>query len=365
MKIPVELAQEIVLSLQEVLRQELNFMDQEGMIIASTDRSRIGQSHAGALAVLKQGKAVRVQGDHQYHGAKKGINVPVFFHDDIIGVIGLTGEEKDVAGYGEILQRMTEILIKDMYLRTTKQQQIDHERLLVERIQHQEDLHPLQLQEYAALEQETMQVVCGLPATSLTAVQIQQLHQWLDACPCRDALILRAIYEQRIYLFFKAAAQSSYTTFFQGLQEQGFMISWGSGKAYCDIKQLHLSLQQAYMAAAWNHDYTKQLLLPYEAMGMGLVLGHTRREDAQDLIELVFHDIPEKRRQDICATLRLYEKHNGSILHCAKELYMHKNSFQYRLVSIKQQTGLDPRQLRDFVLLKTAATLYEMTAKKD
>ena len=53
MTISSKLAQNIVQSIKEIIHHEINFMNMEGVIIASTDPVRIGQQHEGALKVLK------------------------------------------------------------------------------------------------------------------------------------------------------------------------------------------------------------------------------------------------------------------------------------------------------------------------
>lgn len=44
----------------QILRTNVNVMDERGLIIASGDRARIGTRHEGALLVLAQGRAVEV-----------------------------------------------------------------------------------------------------------------------------------------------------------------------------------------------------------------------------------------------------------------------------------------------------------------
>ncbi|HMU17861.1 MAG TPA: sugar diacid recognition domain-containing protein, partial [Thauera aminoaromatica] len=54
------LAQSIVDRAMQILRTNVNVMDERGLIIASGDRARIGSRHEGALLVLAQGRAVEV-----------------------------------------------------------------------------------------------------------------------------------------------------------------------------------------------------------------------------------------------------------------------------------------------------------------
>ena len=61
--------------------------------------------------------------DGQYHGCRKGINLPVFLNDQIIGVIGITGEVAEVMKYAKVLKKMTEILVLDLFSYHKKSQQ--------------------------------------------------------------------------------------------------------------------------------------------------------------------------------------------------------------------------------------------------
>ena len=60
MTISSKLAQNIVQSIKEIIHHEINFMNMEGVIIASTDPVRIGQQHEGALKVLKTKRVPKV-----------------------------------------------------------------------------------------------------------------------------------------------------------------------------------------------------------------------------------------------------------------------------------------------------------------
>ena len=51
MKINTELAQKIVESLRDTIEQDINFIDSDGIIIASTDHRRINSLHEGALTL--------------------------------------------------------------------------------------------------------------------------------------------------------------------------------------------------------------------------------------------------------------------------------------------------------------------------
>jgi len=57
--------------------------------------------------------------------------------------------------------------------------------------------------------------------------------------------------------------------------------------------------------------------------------------------------------------LMVFSRNNGSINATSEELFVHKNTLQYRLKKVKEITGYDPRKLRDFTILYLAILLYK------
>lgn len=89
----------------------------DGIIIVSSDAQRIGTFHEGAMISVKEKRKVIIRKeDEQYlQGVKAGINLPVFFLNNVIGVIGITGEPERILPYGELLRKMTELLVQESY----------------------------------------------------------------------------------------------------------------------------------------------------------------------------------------------------------------------------------------------------------
>ncbi|QHE63522.1 hypothetical protein FHE72_22900 [Rossellomorea vietnamensis] len=93
MHITEELAYPIIEKLKTIVHYNINIMNESGVIVASTDSTRINQVHEGALYVLKQKSSLIIfENDlDKYHGSKEGINLPIEFMGEIIGVVGVTG----------------------------------------------------------------------------------------------------------------------------------------------------------------------------------------------------------------------------------------------------------------------------------
>ena len=101
------------------IKNDVNIMDRTGCIIASTDPQRIGALHVGAVNLMEsQLPELIVEKDCQ--GMKKGINLPLVIKDEIIGVVGITGDVDDVRTLGVVIKKITEILILDWYKNNQK-----------------------------------------------------------------------------------------------------------------------------------------------------------------------------------------------------------------------------------------------------
>lgn len=114
-------AQTIVEEISREIAENVNFMDGEGRIIASTDPVRIGMLHEGAARVIREHlKELYITSEMESTTARKGINLPITVNGEIVGVIGITGEKERVAGYGNIVRRMTEIMVEDSLSRDSR-----------------------------------------------------------------------------------------------------------------------------------------------------------------------------------------------------------------------------------------------------
>ena len=75
-----KLAQDFVEATSLLVGQRtINIMDQKGIIIASTEKHRIGDFHQGAAEVLETGKPVliKIEDLPRYPGTTEGYNMPM------------------------------------------------------------------------------------------------------------------------------------------------------------------------------------------------------------------------------------------------------------------------------------------------
>lgn len=116
MHITQKSAQNIVNEMKASIHRDINIMDENGVILASTDPARRGKLHQGALAIIREGlDCLTVRQDEPERGIQRGVNLPVTLRGQLEGVIGITGEPEEVAVFGEIIRHMTEIMLEAAY----------------------------------------------------------------------------------------------------------------------------------------------------------------------------------------------------------------------------------------------------------
>lgn len=88
-----------------VKTRTINIMDTNGIIIASSDKSRIGSLHSGAQEAIKTGRSVEIRPEDvlSYVGAKEGINTPIIHEGRIVGVVGIYGVPNEVRDTASLL----------------------------------------------------------------------------------------------------------------------------------------------------------------------------------------------------------------------------------------------------------------------
>lgn len=111
----------IVEEISKITNANTNLMNEKGIIIASTNRSRIGTLHKGAKKIIEENlKELHVSPELEDDFTKTGINLPIQVNYIPIGVIGITGPYEEVIKHASLVKRITEILVGESIRREKK-----------------------------------------------------------------------------------------------------------------------------------------------------------------------------------------------------------------------------------------------------
>lgn len=391
MQIDQNIATAIVTNIKEVLRHEINLFDTEGTIIASTDVLRIGTHHAGALYAVQHKCTVCVDDDHQYEGARNGINVPVMLDGEVVAVIGVTGKREEVESFSNIIRKMTEILIRENMERAAK---FDR-RMTMLNLLHQliADTPHEQVVSYLASAlafdpQRVSFVAIGRPASGSSGAHGYITGEQSDLIFTTAERQLRyfphsiyAVTAQEICLFldiedlaaaFGAQQADNWSDpdtapcvklllrladMFH--DELGLTYRFGIGTAARSITEFARSYREAGTALRWLQFQQNEQVCRYRDLDIGLIIPELATLHMEEYVEHIFQGLSEEQINACKTCFDAYTAHNGSITHAAQSLYIHKNTMQNHLNTIADLTGYNPRELSDYAILFFAFHIYD------
>jgi carbohydrate diacid regulator len=344
------LAQSIVDSVKNIVERDLNIIDQNGIIIASTDSSRIGTFHQAGYEVINSSESKSVDSDALYSGTKKGINYPIRVNDRTIGVIGITGHPDEVEKYGFLITKITEIFIKEAQLEhqiKTKQQMIRNAitSLIYNDAGNKSNI--LQVLNIDSSQKYTVMMI-RFPSSSVKTAENDIKSFFAEM----SVTIYTYLYPNEFIAFLNEmqykAILINYTKFDTVF---GSSIKAGIG-SLVSILSIHNSYQYAKTALDYAVKNHKSITFA-EDLNIQILL-----ESIDPTVKSDFkHKILSQLTPEDIQLLEVYFQHNFSLKETAEMLFLHKNTIQYRLSSIQKKTNLDARIFHDAVVLYLAISL--------
>jgi carbohydrate diacid regulator len=356
-QISPSLAQMIVDAAKEVIGKDINFIHLDGKVMASTDPARVGSFHAAALQVQEKGSVVEVSGNEAFKGARKGINYPVMIDQKMLGVIGISGDPEECKSLGFLLTKITEVLIKEQMIKSVIHS-LDELRSSIVRMlifeNEKEDAfmneHLQQLQ--YELEERAFVAIIHLPGlnnTSSLPVKMngilleQGIKLFTYLFPNQYAVIINESQYKTILQTFNSYFGSMNISYSIGIGSIGILEELA--KSYTHAK---LALKYALSKKITECEYTK--------LDLEMIMENIDVHIRNDYVGKLISELSEAEIN----LLHTYYNNNLSLKKTAEELFIHKNTLQYRLDKIARKTEANPRDYHDSVKLYVALLLQTL-----
>ncbi len=398
MKITQQLAQDIVNKTMKILGRNINIMDENGVIIGSGDKSRLNQFHEGAAQVIKEGKKLEIYSKDINHlvGAKPGINLPIEYNNEIIGVVGITGEPNEVSPFGEVIKMTVEMMLQQEFL--LKELQLEQQArenfiqdLISGRIGNNQELFitrgqivgydillprvalVVDIYQFERTTKQSLQTFKGMKEGEIylqrlkneVVTTIQEIFrdnpQEIVAYTGGDRFVVLKTIDQldseeilRKKLFRVGEQIKKIIS-----QKMNFKVTIGIGEYHQGIKGLSRSFKEAIQALDVGAKLERAgNIYHINDLGIGRILTEIRKDTQQEIIKKIFRtakDAKQKKvNETLLETLNAFFDNNLSISKTAQAIYIHRNTLLYRLKKIKELTGLDPKNFDDAVQLRIA-----------
>lgn len=365
-------ARAIVREMKEITGHDINIMDQQGVIFASTDPARVGQKHEGACQVLERGlKRLTVQEDSRPGGTRQGVNLPIHLDGQTVGVIGITGPPAAVDALGSVIKRMTEIMVRD----TRRQEQEDlldsARQCFIESWLFSEEPDEAELElrgnmlgiDLSAPWMIVILEVSAPPGQGRPEEQLREMRNALFLKHIRPYLNQRpnslcAVINQRILLLFQSRNRYevlSCVNQIRGELESAYQAEVrggmsAGGRSGLAVRRCYKEARTACQTARTGSGR----VLFYDEVSLEFIADSIAPSIRRDLTELVFAGCGQAEREEICQTVLQYFQCGGDVKQMADRLFVHKNTVHYHLQKIKDRTGYSIRDPKGSVLLYLA-----------
>ncbi len=343
-------AQQIVETVKDVSGHDINFIDKNGIIFASTDPMRVGDFHEIGLRVVKTGDPIEVETDDSFLGTHRGVNLPILWYGELIAAIGISGFPDEVRKYAYLAQRITTLILRE--------QELD------ERNGNEKAKLNYLIRSLTSAEKANMDFLIG---------NLKKYDLKMDTV-CRTIIVRRdtggrainiSQVETAVFGAFEQTGSALYTFHYPGdyiqIMEAVKFNQWAHvfrrlASSYTGILKIAVGSADTLMRQNRSFETAKIALLSlyseknfavYDHLDFDILLGSIPEHARNCFLEKTAFSLTKSDRE----LLETYFNSNMSLKATSEKLFMHKNTIQYKLDKIAREVGYNPRIFRDAVIL--------------
>lgn len=371
------LAQYIVDKTMKIINCNVNIMNNHGEIIGSGDTQRIGELHEGAVLAISQGRVVTIDNPtaKKLKGVKPGVNFPLKLKKEIVGVIGITGEPAQIIQFAELVS-MTAEMMMEQALSFNQQSQENRlkEEFILSIIQSDKTLsninewsRKLNIDLSLAYVAVIIEIESGQLGIQTAMEELQQIRNELETLTKLVAIkslteiviLLPALNKFNRWDFSEHKAKLEKLVSHTKLLSQ-FAIKISLGKYF---HQGNDTIARSYQTAKTALEIGKKRLPDcrnyyYQDLILPVLLDGLNQDwQAEELLSPLNKLKASDTNGLLQNTLETWFFNNLHNSNTAKNLFIHRNTLEYRLNNIAKLTGLDLSKFDDRVLLYIALQL--------
>lgn len=358
--------QKIVNRVMNILGKNINIMNEKGIIIASGDRRRIGTFHEAAKIAVESKREIIVDNDNMFKGCRKGVNLPIYNENRILGVIGITGEPSEIKGYGIIVKELVELMIQEDERRKTEMFQAKALMNFANELIKEQDKQNLEM---LSLRSRLIDFDLRIKRTIIVAdicnfskavegcgndqeITVQKLKQGIidsisSILNLKNDLIFN-LSEDRFIIF--KCFDGDVSLFCQSVEKTlkgnlGLQMYIGIGSLCNDIEDYYKSYMLANRVVNIGRKIDpKKLIYNADDYKLQLLLQSISEERKKEYMDSFGELLINKSKNNVSEmlnTARVYFEKGMNVKATAESMFIHRNTVLYRINKFKQQYGLD------------------------
>lgn len=370
------IAKQIVDRAKKIIAYSINVMDENGVIIGSSDPSRLHQTHEGALLAIRDNRTIEINDSvaSTLSGVKTGINLPIIYSEHVIGVVGISGTPEEVRSYGELVKMTAELIVEQAALMSQVQWNKRHREELLLQLIEGSSLNDGQLLSIAQrLDLDLSQprvatVIKVIPRAGepVTLEHLQKLVHLLEH-PERDNIVGIASVSMNEIVVLKPVTIVNYTWNRKEEQKRvaklvkridnecDFSIQMAIGDYFPGLIGLARSYETA-KATIESSTSNDDAVMFYQDRKLSVLISSIKQDPwrATQLKAPIEKLMAADSKQVLLKTLGTFFAQNCDLAQTCESLHIHRNTLRYRLDKIQQETNLDINKLDDKIQLYLA-----------
>ncbi|MGF7011004.1 carbohydrate diacid regulator [Lachnospiraceae bacterium PF1-22] len=368
-------AQSIVEEIGSEINENINLMDHQGKIIASTDKARIGGLHEGARRIIGESLSeLYITDVMETTTTKKGINLPLIVAGEIVGVVGITGERERVVPYGNIVRKITEIMIEDSLRRDARRYNQRMRNRFIEEWFNNSGLpysrefvnRGLNLKIDINCSYRVVVLYFRDYQTLLDTLDGQKLLEEMENTISRQMVVENGPYlrePDKQFCLYPHCNSDILKTKVKRLKDMirekyGQNLLAGIDSEYGNKINIQQSRTEAEMAGAVA-DIRKENIIFYDELDIELFIDEVSNSTMHVYLEKILGQVPKEKWDEYLRIIEIYFTYEGSLTKMSDALFMHKNTLQYKLKKLATYTGRDIRQLSNASCYYIALVFYK------
>jgi carbohydrate diacid regulator len=376
-------AQELAESTSEIVGYSVLLTDGNGIVIGSSDPSRLGSLHSPSVGVIRTRKpeiTTPEEAPRLPEGVRPGITLPISLAGRVVGSIAIAGPPDEVSRYGRLVQKQAELLLRENAL-----------------------LRSSMLREQA-LQELILEIAAFDPLKADETILVMRGRELgYDLRPPRAALIAEILHPEEAPLNRRLEAQALARRFFShpqdivsrlgddkivvlaflglaaretqpleeirktarllafSLEENGLSVRIGIGEIAASAAFLGEAFRSAGEAARLSAKKSgEEKVFFIGDLRLESLLSFIPKDRTAAFCESVLKDLPgASDAEELIQTFLAWCDRPFEPARVAQSLSIHRNTLSYRLQKIERITGLNLREVRGILMLRAALELQK------
>lgn len=353
----VSLAEKLIERVTEYTTYNVNIMNENGVIIASRDPERVGTFHEAAFQALNGSKEIiTVEGDNDYPGVLRGINMVIDIDGKKEGVVGVTGDPAEIRPVALITKMAIETMIKYENQKMQSLRRQSKKERFVEMLTRDENPDPTYIRKLAAelnYREDIVRIpiLCrpehpGNAEELLERIKTSHLHGREDISFVLDdeyVLVFKTLdkTEENIFSDYKYTLGEYMADALRWMREKEMKCRFYVGTFQNSFTQYYY----AYRHCRWLEENVRtdhSTVWFYDYVGK-YMQNFIPRNELQRMFNVFGSGMTDDFKQDFRELIGSLLDNNFNIAAAARQSFMHKNTFVYRYNKVRDMLNVNPQ----------------------